>query len=45
MAKAPRKGDCGGTPRVGQKGDLKPTGGGGGGGRGGGRGGGGRSRS
>lgn len=25
-----RKGDCGGTPRVGKKGDRKPSGGGGG---------------
>ena len=30
MAKArtPKKGDCGGTPRVGKKGDPKPTRGG-----------------
>ena len=27
MAKA-KKGSCGGTPRVGKKGDAKPTGGG-----------------
>ena len=26
--KPPRKGDCGGTPRVGKKGDRKPAGGG-----------------
>ena len=38
---AGKKGDCGGTPRVGKKGDPKPRGGGrgqGGGGRGQGRG-------
>jgi len=29
MAKrTPKKGDCGGTPRVGKKGDPKPVGGG-----------------
>jgi len=34
----PRKGDCGGTPRVGKVGDPKPRGGRGNGGRGRGRG-------
>jgi len=27
MARTPRKGDCGGTPRIGKKGDPKPGGG------------------